>query len=1074
MTLVGQLLATLPLAGALLLQRLNNLPKASRHRQYPMPFIAVLYAILAAVGLYRFNDEIDRALRLVFEYVPFLRPLYDTTWQYVIENTAIVLVFTVIKIVLNRVFDRTFHGQEFLGSGLVEDFYRYDSDASRWFVRPQHSSLRVFLRVMFGASIVLTMVFMALVGTFPAWPGFAAIAFPALAALVIGEFAYAVDGVTSEEFERDIRGDRDDATRVANYAALRSVLAETFPDRVLHEGLSLAATAAPNSHALQALTHSPHDVDRVAGAYFERLRRDGSRIDDSLVAAAASVMRGRSVVISHPFYRDLTPTLAFPAYYHLLQYRKCLIVSGRDAVARDLVEWMEGGLESITGVPGLWHVGVLAEQSDPELDVGVLRFSDLHNLDLLRTHDAFLREVEYVILAEPSRMLATGQLGLAILLARCGGEGTPAYAVVDRTHDGLVDSLSHLLKVTLTDVVAPATMSGATAELVWRNDGPPMHGTILPGISRYLGMGTEIAAVAAKYQIERVEWIGGDAFPVTDMTWIAGQYYAQIAEFTGIDASQQALADALRPHSNPWALEPADNRFLIVEDEARNLYETIRLYTTRAREQGFINVISEDYLLRDYMIAQREIFARDPKAIPSLAPDYARTQRNLVLRLALTLQAFGMTESALAREFELIGVPIAPVIAPVDRLRVRFEDDPPVVELLRTLLQRHTGADEVSFSCEARNTGVATDGTETWERFVTLSPTGGLDEVLRGLRAAYFFIEDEVEDRDFIGSVLYGLVFQKMLPGQLLTHSGASYQVQSIGVDHRRGGIVLRRAAEHITGRRVYRPLRRFRIADVEPDTKPGAQVEIGGTTFTHAFATIEVTTDGYLEHVTRSDLESARRVSISGVPDRRYVHKEVLEIRMDGVPASVLRTIAVLLNEVFVTTFPDAHEYVLALAADPAGTMTPLLPPLEAEDDGVLWIVEDSPIDLGLLVAVERNWSRLLEIIADYLQWSVDRVEPSTPAPTTDGVVVFPDDDPADLAERARVVREQDSSGPAVAQAPRRAPWWRRLWRRRRPSPATPAAPPPPPPQDTPPQVAPPQDTPPQDTPRKEDDARQ
>lgn len=1056
MTLFVQLLATLPLAGALLLQRLNNLPKASRYRQYPMPFIATVYAVIAAIGLYRFNDEIDQLLRVVFEYVPFLRPFYDTTWQYVIENTAIVLVFTLLKTVLNRFFDRTFHGQEFLGSTLVEELYRYDSEYSRWFVRPEHSSLRVFLRVMFWATIVLAVSFMALVGTFPAWPGFAAIGFPALAALVIGEFAFAVDGVTAQEFERDIHGDRDDAKRVANYAALRSVFSETFPGRVLHEGLSLATRPPQNSHALQQLSHSAHDVDRLVGAYFERLRLDGTRIDDSLVAAAASVMRGRSALISHPFYRDLTPYLAFPAYYHLLQYRKCLIVAGRDALASDLVTWMDEGLESITGVPGLWQVGVLSGQRDPDLDVGVLRFSDLHNLDLVRAHESFLREVEYVILAEPSRMLTTGQLGLAILLGRCGKASSPAYAVFDRTHDGLVDSLSHLLKVTLTDVVAPTTTSGATAELVWRVEGPPMHGAILPGISRYLGMGTEIAAVAAKYQVERVEWIGGDVFPVKDMSWIAGQYYPQIAEFAGLDASQQALSDTIRPHSNPWTLEPADNRFLIVEDEACNLYETIRLYTTRARDQGFVNVLSEDYLLRDYMVAQREIFARDPKAVPSFAPDYARTERNLVLRLALTLSAFGMTESALAREFELIGFPIAPVIAPTDRTRVRFEDDPPVVALFRALLRRHTGATDVSLICDVRNTGITDHGAENWERFVTLDPGGALEEVLHGLRAAYFFVEDEVEDRDFVGSVLYGLVFQKLLPGQLITHAGASYQVQSIGTDHRRSGIVLRRAAEHITGRRVYRPLRRFRISEVEPDTKPGARVEIGNTSFTHAFATIEVSTDGYLEQATRSDLEGARRVRVSGIPVRRYIQKEILEIRMQGVPPSVLRTIAVLLNEIFVTTFPDAHQYVLALTSDPEGRLAPLLPPLEVEDDATLLIVEDSPLDLGLLVAVERNWSRLLEVIADYLEWATEPVGTPPHPSGTDDVVVFPDDEPEDLLQRADVVREQDSSGPAPALAPRSTPWWRRLWRRLRSSSHTS----PPPRREAPEQAAPPETT--------------
>jgi hypothetical protein len=37
---------------------------------------------------------------------------------------------------------------------------------------------------------------------------------------------------------------------------------------------------------------------------------------------------------------------------------------------------------------------------------------------------------------------------------------------------------------------------------------------------------------------------------------------------------------------------------------------------------------------------------------------------------------------------------------------------------------------------------------------------------------------------------------------------------------------------------------------------------------------------------------------------------------------------------------------------------------------EGHIVIVEDSPIDLGIIAGIERNMERILEICTDYLMW--------------------------------------------------------------------------------------------------------
>ncbi|GMA96670.1 hypothetical protein GCM10025881_34940 [Pseudolysinimonas kribbensis] len=652
------LFASLPLLVALLALRAGNQAKAARVRQFPMPAVAVVYAVIAMIVLYRANDWLDGWLAWLMRLIPGIRDWYSSVWLYFLENLLVILVFLVLKLGLKPVIARVLRDPGFLGRRVVEGVYAWDADYDLWFVRSSAANLRGLYRGFLAGAIVVTVAYTALITTFPTWPGSRAIAYPAVVTLVIAELVWFLSGVTKDEYVTDILGEEDHATRVGNYGQLRRVLDAAFGDRVLAEELSLSTLDATRSRSrIDRLLDEPAgEMEMLAGAYFQRLRANGQELDVNLLDASIALLRKRSVVIANPFHGDLTAYLTFPAHYHLLQHRKVLIVAGREAATDDYRDWIASGLESITGITDLWAVEVLGGTPRDDLDVGVLRFADLHNVELLKAHDGFLGQVEYVILAEPSRLLATGQLGLGLVLQRVGRRGDVVFAAFDRNHDGLVDALSHLLRVELADVVASALPTGATSEMVWQADGPSMHTAILPAITRYLGVGTEIAAVALKYQVERVAWVGADRFPVRDMMWLAGQYYATINAFAELDLTQAALEEAIIPVASPWSVERADRQFLVVEDDINNVFESLRLYGTRARTEGFVNLVSGDYLLRDYMVANREIFAADPKAIPSIVPDFARTERNGILRLLLAMLVFDVDESELAKQLQILGV----------------------------------------------------------------------------------------------------------------------------------------------------------------------------------------------------------------------------------------------------------------------------------------------------------------------------------------------------------------------------------------------------------------------------------
>lgn len=124
-------------------------------------------------------------------------------------------------------------------------------------------------------------------------------------------------------------------------------------------------------------------------------------------------------------------------------------------------------------------------------------------------------------------------------------------------------------------------------------------------------------------------------------------------------------------------------------------------------------------------------------------------------------------------------------------------------------------------------------------------------------------------------------------------------------------------------------------------------------------------------------------------MPTRRYYHKQILRLDFsklgDAFTDSVKTTLTALLNEVFVTLFADNQPYISAVTPGECGI--PLTYSMTCSDTVApasksIFIIEDGQLDLGLLIAVERNLNRILQIIADYLAWNDEQVERSLRPP--------------------------------------------------------------------------------------------
>ena len=85
------------------------------------------------------------------------------------------------------------------------------------------------------------------------------------------------------------------------------------------------------------------------------------------------------------------------------------------------------------------------------------------------------------------------------------------------------------------------------------------------------------------------------------------------------------------------------------------------------------------------------------------------------------------------------------------------------------------------------------------------------------------------------------------------------------------------------------------------------------------------------------------------------------------------------LLNEIFRTVYPDNCEYLsasTALTPEEQEQLEGIVHPLSGDiDPESIYILEDSQLDLGLIISIERNLERILEIVCDYLDWHLERL---------------------------------------------------------------------------------------------------
>lgn len=1035
-SLLKVLAASVPMIILVLLNNKNNLKKEIRSRQLIMPLVALVYAVVLIILFKKGLDWIrileDQFLLYAnklkipgFNPESILNSISDMIVRkamytvIVVMNFAAMGVFMIIKVIILKISKKVFVKGNPVYDRISAQFYEENKEDGHYYLRKQVVQARLLLKVMLVASAVISFA-MLLASLYLFSLDLIQIPFlPVLGILIIGELFYYVDGITKEESELEVKYEKDGAKTRHHYYNLRKIFKSIFGDKVLSDNTYINPDAINPATAEELLVKYQESSNRVIetyGNFMDKYRKAGHVLDQNYLASGLELLNGKSIHFNNPFYYDLVPYVFYAMNHKLLQHKKVLIILGRHGIEKNIMQWCEDGLKAITNVMGIWRIGLL-DNKERELDVGIMTRSEVQNIKSHRNNAEFFNSVEYVVVVEPSKIISTAQIGLNSVIRFCknSDEKDIIFCSMDKNCDGLIDALSHAFMTSLNEVSATEVPEGINSYMCWKTDDEYWQHRILPNISRYLGIGTELSLVALKNSVSETNWYGGEAFPVTDMRWIAKQYYSDLLSYAGLPTSQELLDTIFRTSSDMWSAKKKHTAYITAEDESNNLFEMKREFITRTNEESFVNIISSSYLLRDYMADNGEIFSADSKAIPYIVADYVATKRNVLLRLATQMSEGELWETDVRKELELIGI----------------TGGNPSEMMWTSLCECYNpishGAENAATGLSIHHNGDIADFRDNVvQRKIKYNVFSGKDEVcyfiddedfirvvLGDLSNVKYVAESESNDT-FIGTEVRGQIFQRYLPGQFLTLCGLYYEMIDVTYD---GRIRLRRAADHITERQVYRQVRNYIIKKMRSDEAMGSSRKTDKMEICRLYADIEVSTSAYWKMSSYNDFNKSTCIEINGIPKRNYNNKWLLKISFaenEQYTKAVRYTITALMNEVFRTIFAENQDMIVAVTG--GEIEIPLTYSITGEcelfDENSIYIIEDCQYDIGLLTAVERNITRIYQIICDYLQWNKERIDFSREHPDGgDGSFGFEPELQGEQEESAAVEKQKEKS---------------------------------------------------------------
>ena len=740
------------------------------------------------------------------------------------------------------------------------------------------------------------------------------------------------------------------------------------------------------------------DGDQENERLHQTLRRMRNRyrikVDDRYAPMLAGMMNREDLLVEDLMYSDAKIYIVEGIAMQLMANEKIVIIAKNEKSGEQIRKWFYHDKRYGQVLDDMWTVDTIQSARENNTSPHILiipihKLADKKVMDFLcENHHAGVYRT--FMLFEGETLLANRSLDLQrfqqVMLSR--GQAENRFWVFSKWYEGLEASVRHIFSIKPKDLFIPSRMPASLYYLIWRSEYQAMSDMKL-----HLGMDHRtfelevfLAMKAQKLHTDGMYFINHQEAISESFEELLEQR-EKLAQHGFSMSALERFKERLHVLNDYWELPDMNDMQLFVRDTRRNLVDELVYWKRSGKKHVMVHVISPPYLLRDYFAHTIEYHL-----------DHSRAVSALPTRRPLTL--FGK---------------IKPLL---DRLSSSWVEEREVNILLGDLASSNEGSgtlkqvhDVLAYVFRGNFAFDQTIDVKTGkpfskehERFNTLT----YYKIPGDLAKSYpFFPREEYTVYSGVGEVVGTIpkvhLYQHYMIKQVHPFGGELYRIMDIQHEQNRIEVNLapRRFVESyihnhsvsLTGEGHFEP-KSYRAFTFSRMTHQ-VQVEIG-----EIRARFE--TKGYLS-LDESMISCAEDNLYEVISEKEKPHairtfERAHAIRISGqfpegvrVSKEAHYTFAFVLQEMMPSLYPSFSKLVRVTTPLPddffsegkerryAGKMFADLESGDewSEEGYSFWIIEDSPMALGVVESMYTNLRLLLELAQDFIYWASDEEAP-------------------------------------------------------------------------------------------------
>lgn len=732
---------------------------------------------------------------------------------------------------------------------------------------------------------------------------------------------------------------------------------DVMPD-YLHKDLVLQYSRTDKINKINNLCSSQEYRKKCLGMALRDIINDLPNNTD-FIDAAIKLIEYQSVYFSTPFYHDIGPYIFPFLNLELLENKKILVLTGTSDRNEQLKEWFSLGLKSKYGYLEFWDVENMSEDTRG-VDIGIVPLGSMNKIVLNNESIGFWQNISTVIFFEPSCFLPYNPVIIPQILDKIKTNyENITYIVCDMNVNGMVDILSDILKVNF--IYVNATQLGNKCFYKMCEADIVSDENIFKDVRAYFANEMQEVANIKKYILGKMHWYGSPTVPIWDIKWEVGQYYKLFAKMTKDTVGMDSIYELLDFQEDGNEARVEKKAISLVEDYLYNVCEFLRQYETRGEVTSCIAVFSCNYMLRDFMMDNaQEVIDNGAKRIAQRMPRFQYSFRNFAIAIASRILKGGISFLDAKRLCHYYGV--IEYADNIKELILKLNDFyKEVLEISDVLLEEYYWDEEEDERCK---------------KIVFLTEKGRINfEIWYKHNIDIVLYNNETTEKGiYINTLASGHVYQYYLPGQFVVFEGKYYVIKEITEFDGHRNLILQRTADSCKERKYYRQMRVYKILKWKNPYKvllkrKDLEIQMGEVD-------IEVSTEGYLCGSEFNAIWKADKIQMNTVPIRKYCQKKILKI--DTRKEDVL--FPLFLKEILYTLFPRCWQLLSISMINIEGLQGYIdlfISNKKMYSDyknKEIYIIEDSPMDLGLLDIIYEEFDNILVLFEEYKKWGAGR----------------------------------------------------------------------------------------------------